>query len=332
MKILTKLITSIITTAILFVSCQNPAGGSSEDDPVNPPKTTKKEYTVTFDNNCPSMNGTIWYSCSDSAPSSIKAKKGESITLPAFGGELTKYVGSDEEGVYAFEKWNTATDGTGVSYTAGTSYQVNGNVTLYAVYSTEKNPDGNDEDPEDSVLDFSVTSTYSMKVGETVEVPSWIGDYSVYYEVQSGSDVIELGSGLLKAIGPGSATVNAIDWDNPSRKWTCRITVTADGYNGSALDYMLVGRWEDGNSYLVFNADKTGELKVYKNGKLLQESTFTWRAFEIDSYGKFLTLSNCSESYLEGKQFTIKTISATSLSLHGYFAFMAPEETSWTKR
>lgn len=56
-----------------------------------------------------------------------------------------------------------------------------------------------------------------MKVGETVEVPSWIGDYSVYYEIHSGSDVIELGSGSLKAIGPGSATVNAIDWDNPSR-------------------------------------------------------------------------------------------------------------------
>lgn len=95
---------------------------------------------------------------------------------------------------------------------------------------------------------------------------------------------------------------------------------------------MLVGRWEDGNSYVVFNSDKTGELKVYKNGNLLQESTFTWRVFEIDSYGKFLTLSNCSESYLEGKQFTIKTISATSLSLHGYFAFMASEDTSWTKR
>lgn len=324
--------TAAIISALFIMACQNPAGTDFDNDKDDIPPQQKTEYTVTFDNNCPSRNGTVWYFCTGDLPASIKAKEGESITLPAFNGELEKIVGSDSEGVYAFEKWNTAADGTGDSYVVGASYQVNGNITFYAVYSTEKNPGGNDEDPEDSVLDFSVTSTYSMKVGETVEVPSWIGDYSVYYEVQSGSDVIELGSGSLKAIGPGSATVNAIDWDNPSRKWTCRITVTADGYNGSALDYMLVGRWEDGNSYVVFNSDKTGELKVYKNGNLLQKSTFTWRAFEIDSYGKFLTLSNCSESYLEGKQFTIKTISATSLSLHGYFAFMAPEETSWTKR
>lgn len=324
--------TAAIISALFIMACQNPAGTDFDNDKDDTPPQQKAEYTVTFDTNCPSRNGTVWYFCSESAPASITAKEGEYVTLPGFNGELEKINGSDSEGVYAFEKWNTTADGTGDSYVVGASYQVNGNITFYAVYSTEKNPDGNDEDPEDSVLDFSVTSTYSMKVGETVEVPSWIGDYSVYYGVQSGSDVIELGSGSLKAIGPGSATVNAIDWDNPSRKWTCRITVTADGYNGSALDYMLVGRWEDGNSYLVFNADKTGELKVYKNGNLLQESTFTWRAFEIDSYGKFLTLNNCSESYLEGKQFTITGISSSSMSLHGYFAFLAPDNTSWTKQ
>ena len=328
MKILTKLITSIITTAILFVSCQNPAGGSSED---NPPETTKKEYTVTFDNNCPSMNGTIWYSCSDYAPSSIKAKEGDTITLPSFSGELTKYVGSDEEGVYAFEKWNTAADGTGESYVAGASYQVNGNITFYAVYSTEKKSDDNDEDNENEGLDFSVTTTYSMKMGESVQLINEIGNYEVYYEIQSGSDAVELGNGLLKAIGPGSAIVVAKDWNGSSKTWSCNITVTVEGFSGSALDYKLIGRWEDGNSYVVFNADNTGDLKVYKNGSLLQESTFAWRSFENTS-GKFLTLSNCSESYLEGKQFTIKTISATSLSLHVYFALMAPEETSWTKR
>lgn len=328
MKILTKLITSIITTAILFVSCQNPAGGSSEDDPVNPPKTTKKEYTVTFDNNCPSMNGTIWYSCSDSAPSSIKAKKGESITLPAFGGELTKYVGSDEEGVYAFEKWNTATDGTGVSYTAGTSYQVTGNITLYAVYSEESNSGSGDGEGEE--LNFSITTSYSMNLGDTVQLPNEIGDYSVYYEIQSGSDVVELGSSSLKAIGPGSAIVVAKDWDGSSKTWSCNITVTVEGFSGSALDYKLTGRWEDGNSYLILNADNSGELKVYKNGSVLQESTFNWSSLE-NSTGKYLTLNNCSASYLEGKQLTITSISATTLRLHGYLAFGAAEDTTWSK-
>ena len=158
-----------------------------------------------------------------------------------------------------------------------------------------------------------------------------ICDSSVYYEIQSGSDVVELGSGSLTAIGPGSAIVKAIDWDDSSKSWSCSIIVIVEGFSGSALDYKIIGRWEDGNSYLVFNADKTGELKVYKNGSILQESTFEWTSFE-NTYGKYLTLSNCSADYLEGKQYTITNISTTSLRLHGYLAFGAAQDTSWTKQ
>lgn len=108
-----------------------------------------------------------------------------------------------------------------------------------------------------------------MNLGDTVNLASLIGDSSVYYEIQSDSDVVELGSGSLTTIGSGSAIVKAIDWDDSSKSWSCSITVTVEGFSGSALDYKLIGRWEDENSYLVFNADKTGELKVYKNGPLL---------------------------------------------------------------
>lgn len=323
-------ITAAIISTLILVACQNPAAGN-DNELNNQPEATKKEYTVTFNNNCPSMDGSTWYSCSEYAPVAIKAKEGESITLPNFSGELTKYVNNTEEGVYVFEKWNTSENGTGDSYVVGASYTVTGNITLYAVYSTEKKTGGNNENPESEVLDFSIKTSYSMKMGDTVDLASLIGTSSVYYEIQSGSDVVELGTGKLTAIGPGSAIVKAIDWEDSAKVWSCSIIVTVEGFSGSALDYKLVGRWEDGNSYLVFNTNKTGELKVYKNGSVIQESTFSWATME-NSYGKYLTLSSCSADYLEGKQFTITSISASSMSLHGYMAFGSAQDTSWAKQ
>ena len=231
---------------------------------------------------------------------------------------------------YEFDKWNTSADGSGTAYAAGASFKVTSTVTLYATYKQKASTDSDGEE-DTSALDFSSFTSYSMNLGDTVNLASLIGESSVYYEIQSGSDVVELGSGILTAIGSGSAIVKAIDWDDSSKSWSCSITVTVEGFNGSALDYKLIGRWEDGNSYLVFNADKTGELKVYKNGSLLQESTFEWTCFE-NSYGKYLTLSNCSADYLEGKQYTITNISVTTLNLHGYLAFGAAQDTSWTKQ
>ena len=246
---------------------------------------------------------------------------------------MTRYPRNSygENGVgYEFDSWNTSADGTGTSYEAGASYSVTSTMTLYATYK-QKTVSGSEGEEDSAALDFSSVTSYSMNVGDTVSLASLIGGSSVYYEIQSGSDAVELGSGTLTAIGPGSAIVKAIDWDDSSKSWSCSITVTVEGITGSSLDYKLIGRWEDGNSYLVFDADKTGELKVYKNGSLLQESTFTWVSLE-NSHGKYLTFSNCGANYLEGKQYTITSISSTSLRLHGYLAFGASQDTSWTRQ
>ena len=246
---------------------------------------------------------------------------------------MTRYPRNSygENGVgYEFDSWNTSADGTGTSYEAGASYLVTSTMTLYATYK-QKTVSGSEGEEDSTALDFSSVTSYSMNVGDTVSLASLIGGSSVYYEIQSGSDAVELGSGTLTAIGPGSAIVKAIDWDDSSKSWSCSITVTVEGITGSSLDYKLIGRWEDGNSYLVFDADKTGELKVYKNGSLLQESTFTWVSLE-NSHGKYLTLSNCSANYLEGKTYTITSISSTSLRLYGYLAFGASQDTSWTRQ
>ena len=331
-----KLIKTIAALGMLslFASCQmNPADDGNQND--NPASGNTTEYTVSFNLNFPDDTDEFMYCdyTQNTAPSAKKANVGQSITLPSFACEMTRYPRNSygENGVgYEFDKWNTSADGTGTSYEAGASYLVTSTMTLYATYK-QKTVSGSEREEDSTALDFSSVTSYSMNVGDTVSLASLIGGSSVYYEIQSGSDAVELGSGTLTAIGLGSAIVKAIDWDDSSKSWSCSITVTVEGITGSSLDYKLIGRWEDENSYLVFNADKTGELKVYKNGSLLQESTFEWSSFE-NSYGKYLTLSKCSADYLEGKQYTVTSISANSLRLHGYLAFGTAQDTSWTKQ
>jgi len=74
----------------------------------------KQTYKITFNAN--GGTGTV--------PSAQTVNAGSSITLPS-GGGLTRSG-------YAFGGWNTNTGGTGVNYSAGSSYTVTGNVTLYA--------------------------------------------------------------------------------------------------------------------------------------------------------------------------------------------------------
>ena len=317
----------------LFASCQmNPADDGNQND--NPASGNTTEYTVSFNLNFPDDTDEFMYCdyTENTAPSEKKANNGQTITLPSCACEMTRYPRNSygENGVgYEFDKWNTSADGSGTSYEKGASYTVSSTITLYATYKQKTTSASEEEDS--AALDFSSVTTYSMSVGDTVSLASLIGESSVYYEIQSGTDAVELGSGTLTAIGPGSAIVKAIDWDDNSKSWSCSITVTVEGFTGSSLDYKLIGRWEDGNSYLVFDADKTGELKVYKNGSLLQESTFTWSSLE-NSHGKYLSLSNCSANYLEGKQYIITSISLTSLRLHGYLAFGASQDTFWTRQ
>ncbi|MDR0502388.1 MAG: InlB B-repeat-containing protein [Treponema sp.] len=75
----------------------------------------RERRTVAFDANG-ATGGT--------APDAVSASQNTDITLPGQG-NLVKAG-------YAFAGWNTAADGSGITYAAGSSYTVTGNATLYA--------------------------------------------------------------------------------------------------------------------------------------------------------------------------------------------------------
>lgn len=90
----------------------------------------------------------------------------------------------------------------------------------------------------------------------------------------------------------------------------------------------MIGKWYYEDSYIELNADKTGYMKVFLNGSVVQDSTFNWGAFE-NKYGKYLEIENGTE-YIN-KDYTILKVSEVEFRIKGYLGFGLPEETTWVK-
>ena len=316
-----------LMSAFLLVSCQNPAGGddNNENSGNGNQNTPKTEYTVTFDNNCPvTYDGGNFYSCSGTVPDSVKKEEGTFITLPEFAGELTRYVSNEVEGVYPFEKWNTASDGTGDSYVAGASFQVTQNITFYAIYSSEKKSGGAAGGaPDGDYLDLSTTSEYSMKIGEKIQLYVENADT---YSVTTGDDIVSIDSdNVMEAIGAGNATVKVTIKDSV-QTYSVVVTVSADTTN-SSLDSALFGKWVDGESSLQFNSNGTGYL-YFKSGSLNSlDSSCSWTT-STASGKTYIVISNATSSSNGSYEYSI---SGTTLSLKGQMAFGMDTSTTWTK-
>lgn len=318
---------AVAFAAVLLTACQTPSDGDDEiNGGSNSPSENKSEYTVTFSNNCPDTfeNGNFW-SCSESSPSSVKAEEGTYIILPDFTGELTKYVSSEKEGDYPFEKWNTASDGTGDSYVAGASYQVTQNVTFYAIYSSEKKSSGTSgEAPDGDYLDLSTTSEYSMKIGEKIQLYVENADT---YSVTTGDDVVSIDSdNVMEATGAGSATVKVSIKDSV-QTYSVVVTVSADTTN-SSLDSALIGKWVDGNSYLQFNSDGSGYLYFIKNSPATLDSSCSWTVSNAGGK-KWIVITGATPSGTNGSY--EYSISGSTLYLTGRMAFLMAPSSTWTK-
>jgi uncharacterized repeat protein (TIGR02543 family) len=131
MKKLSSILVSLTALVILTSSsCNKP-------DPT-PPAVT---YTVTFNLN--GGSGTL---------ANQTVASGTAITLPNSSASTFFFTG------YTFAGWNTAANGSGTSYAAGSSYTVSGNVTLYAIWQNAT----------------SYTVTYNLNGGTGVANPATV--------------------------------------------------------------------------------------------------------------------------------------------------------------
>lgn len=197
--------------------------------------------------------------------------------------------------------------------------------------SGTENESGETEDSGKNYLDMCTTTSFSMKVGESVTLkPSWSDGENCRYEITSNDfSAIEISDKTVTAKTVGEATVKMISNKNPSRAGYCTITVTSDDFSGNGVEYLLVGTWQNGKSTITFESGKTGSMKVYLNSKLVQDASFSWSASSGKT--KLLTISGSESSYIN-KQYTITSISSTTVKLNGYLAFGMPKETTWSKK
>lgn len=110
MKRLSQTLLSLTVLVIIISSCS-----SCKKEITPPPPPTPTTYTVSFNAN--GGSGSV---------SSQTVNSGTAITLPS--GSSFTYTG------YTFLNWNTASNGSGTSYSVGGSYTVTSNATLYAIW------------------------------------------------------------------------------------------------------------------------------------------------------------------------------------------------------
>ena len=176
-------------------------------------KPNNSKYTVSF-----SINGG-----SGTAPSVITEYNGTVITLPD-AGDLTKSG-------YSFGGWNTSSSGAGTNYNAGSSYTVNGNVTLYAKWN---------------VL---CTVTFDSN-GGTGTVSSISAGSGSYITIPSGSGLTKSGYGFIcwntSSFGTGTS-YNAGDLCTINGSSTLYAKWGNDSIGGEANPISLTAsRWANG--------------------------------------------------------------------------------------
>ncbi|WP_296012013.1 InlB B-repeat-containing protein [uncultured Treponema sp.] len=337
----TAITIAALVAAALFMSCSDGGSSGSNDSSENQnPSAGEKTYvTAKFDLNLPDNTNLEYGYSNNEQISDITKETGTSITLPGTECYYSKWSGETFICNYKFSGWNTESDGSGISYNAGDSFTLNEDITFYAQYKASLSDDSDNDDSESGdFLDIATTAEYKMKVGETIKLKSSWNEECYYSIYENEYDAISLNNDIITAETIGTATVKMTSSTNSSKAGYCIITVTSDSFRGTGLDYKMIGKWKDGKNSLVLNSDKTGSLIVYTGDNLMADATFSWKTFSEGSgsnkrnYFKIYDSNDtiAKNDYLE-KDYTITSVSSSTLKIKGYLVVFGNLETTWTK-
>lgn len=336
--------------SLLVIGCANEADSKNNNDGNTDIVDSTTEYTLTFMENFPEVTDEVTYGSNSLAdvdfPKPIKATKSTSITIPNCWYTYTLRSRVDYtalSNIFYFSHWNTNSDNSGTSYEVGQVITLTEDMTLYAIYVEEADNDDSGDDNENvddsNILDIATTTSFSMKVGQTVTLkPSWSSGDDCTYTITSNDDgAVSLSGKVITALNIGTAIIK-MQSNQSSSSGSCVISVTSEGFEGKVIENKLLGTWvytgSSSNGTIILNSDKTGHITAYLTSSKVHDNDFTWSAYENKSGSTtyhYLTIKGTGVDSLDGDH-QITNLYSTRFTLKGYLAFGMPSETTWYKQ
>jgi len=235
-------------------------------------------YTLTFNGNGTTVG----------VPDAVSVDSGTVITLPS--------QGSMTRSGYSFGKWNTTNTGSGTNYTAGTSYTVTGNTTLYVkwipIYKVTFNGNGTTANVPDAINADSGSSITLPGQGSMTRSNYNFGGWNT----NTGGTGTNYNAGISYTV-TGNITLYA--------KWTVypKYTITYNG-NGSTS-----------GSVTATSADSSSVITLPSQGTLVKTG-YNFSGWNTNNTGTGINYNEGTSYNVKGDvtlyaKWTIKTYSVT---------------------
>jgi hypothetical protein len=278
-------------------------------------------YTVTYDANG-ATSGTV-------PEDNNEYENGDDVTVLGNSGNLVKEHNT-------FVGWNTQANGQGTNYTAGQTFPISSNTTLYAKWNVNTHVVTMPED--DTYGTYTMDATNPVVYGTTVTLTYEPAEgYSNYAATWSVNGVAISGDSFTMPDEDVTVTVSvAISTDVTDVLTYSLIGITGTSYQNwtgktSNSDAVYAGQSSGGNNSIQLRATSPSGIVTTTTGGKVKKVIVVWNSNTangrtIDIYGKSSAYSSSADLYNNSNQGTklgsIVCGSSTELIVSGDYAFV----------